>query len=82
MLQNMEERATVVLTDKREIQAAFFEGISAEAISSMMITPVIAHGDVMGGIILFATDNKTTLSDTEKKLSQAAATVLGRQLEQ
>ena len=81
MLQNMEERATIIITDKRDIQTSFFEGISAESISAMMITPVIAHGDVMGGVIIFATDNKTTLGDTEKKLSQAAATVLGKQLE-
>ncbi len=82
LLGAMEERATVIITDKREIQAMFFEGLHAESISAMMITPVIARGDIMGGIILFATDNKTTLGDTEKKLSQAAASVLGRQLEQ
>lgn len=82
LLQTMEERATVIITDKREIQGLFFEGTDADTVSSMMITPVIAHGDIMGGIILFATDNKTTLGETEKKLSQAAASVLGRQLEQ
>lgn len=82
LLQQIEERATIIISDKKEIQAMFFEGADASSVCSMMVTPVIAHGDIMGSVILFTTDNKTMLGETEKKLSQAAASVLGRQLEE
>lgn len=81
LLQLLEERATQIIEDHREIQTYFFEGCDPSAISGMIVTPIIAHGDIMGSVILFTEDSKTVLGETEKKLSQAAASVLGRQLE-
>ena len=44
--------------------------------------PIISAGDVTGAVILFATDTATVPGDTELKLTQAAASFLGRQLEE
>lgn len=45
------------------------------------VIPIISEGDVIGSVILYSTDTKTTLGDTEKKLATTAATVLGKLFE-
>ncbi len=42
------------------------------------VIPIISEGDIIGSVILYSTDIKTTLGDTEKKLATTAATVLGK----
>lgn len=81
LLARMEERAVAVLRERKDIQPVFFEGRDASEIRGMMITPILAHGDIMGGVFMLTTDG-SALGETEKKLSQSAASVLGRQLEE
>lgn len=52
------------------------EDFSAEAIS-----PIICEGDVLGAVIILSRDSKCKFTETEKKLSMAAADFLGRQME-
>lgn len=50
--------------------------------TSQVITPIIAEGDVVGSVMMFATEAGTSMGDVETKLTQSAASFLGRQLEQ
>ena len=44
--------------------------------------PILAEGDVIGAVILAASDEKEKLGEVEKKLVLSAAGFLGRQMEQ
>lgn len=46
-----------------------------------IVVPILSEGDVIGSVILYSTETKTTLGDTEKKLTTTAATVLGKLFE-
>ena len=46
------------------------------------ISPIICQGDVIGAVILLAKDEKTKMSEIEKKLAYCAAGFLGRQMEE
>jgi len=50
--------------------------------SSQVITPIIAEGDVVGAVMMFSTEAGTNMGEVETKLTQSAATFLGKQLEQ
>lgn len=45
------------------------------------ICPIIAEGDAIGAVLLFTRDPKQKMGETERKLAQAAANFLGRQME-
>ena len=47
-----------------------------------IIHPVICEGDVIGGVILLARDEKKRLTAAEQKMTSCAADFLGRQMEQ
>ena len=46
------------------------------------ICPILSEGDVIGSVILLATDSKGKMGEVEQKLIQSAAGFLGRQMEQ
>ena len=46
------------------------------------MAPIICEGDVIGAVVLLATDTKTRLGEVESKLMLSAAGFLGRQMEQ
>ncbi|MBO5407845.1 MAG: AbrB/MazE/SpoVT family DNA-binding domain-containing protein [Clostridia bacterium] len=45
------------------------------------VIPILSEGDIIGSVVLYSTDVKTVLGDTEKKLATTAATVLGKLFE-
>lgn len=47
-----------------------------------VICPILAQGDVIGGVILLEMDSKKKMGDTEMKLASCGAGFLGRQMEQ
>ncbi|HIU29335.1 MAG TPA: AbrB/MazE/SpoVT family DNA-binding domain-containing protein [Candidatus Egerieisoma faecipullorum] len=80
--QAMEDRSTFIAKDKKNDYFPILEGVGGDKIMSYVVTPIISHGDPVGSVIMFSPDNKNTLGDTEAKLTQSAAAVIGRQLEQ
>lgn len=78
----MEERVTVIAKNKSERSIPVLEGISHDEYSAQVITPIISHGDPIGAIIMLTTDTQATMGNLESKLTQAAANVIGSQLEQ
>jgi len=55
------------------------EGVDRAA---SLIYPIVAASDVMGAVILLASENDEAPSDTESKLIQVAASFLGKQMEE
>jgi len=49
--------------------------------NSQVIYPIISDGDAIGTVILLSKDDKTKMSEVEKKVVQSAANFLGMQME-
>ena len=49
--------------------------------NSQVIYPIISDGDAIGTVILLSKDEKTKMSEVEKKVVQSAASFLGAQME-
>lgn len=46
-----------------------------------VITPILCEGDVVGGVILLAKDEKQKFGEPEQKMAMCAAAFLGKQME-
>ena len=49
--------------------------------NSQVVYPIISDGDAIGTVILLSKDEKTKMSEVEKKVVQSAASFLGAQME-
>lgn len=80
--QKMEERQ-VVLFEKGDKCISPFLQTDGEQLQFMSfgMAPILCQGDVVGSVILLSKDENKKMGDIEKKLLQAAATFLGRQME-
>ena len=47
-----------------------------------IITPIICQGDVIGGVILLSKHQTKRFAETDKKMAECIAGVIGRQMEQ
>jgi AbrB family transcriptional regulator, stage V sporulation protein T len=72
----MEDRNTVLVTTQSDL--ALIEG-NEEPVSSYTIGPIIANGDPIGAVVIFAKEG--TLGEVEKKAVETAAGFLARQME-
>lgn len=75
----MEKRETIVAQKGDKI----FVQISDEEneCQAQAIAPIICEGDVVGAVMLMATDSKESMGDVERKLVLSAAAFLGKQME-
>jgi len=80
-LENIMEDRSTVLADTGNRNMIPITEDDQKSYSSQVITPILAHGDAVGSVIILSEDSKTNMGEVEKKLTQAAAGVLGRQLE-
>jgi AbrB family transcriptional regulator (stage V sporulation protein T) len=72
----MEDRNSVLMNQQSDL--ALVEG-SEEAISAYTIGPIIANGDPIGAVIIFAKEGN--LGEVEQKAVETAAGFLARQME-
>ena len=49
--------------------------------SAQVISPILAEGDVIGAVIIASKEQGKKFTDTELKLSETAASFLGKQME-
>ena len=49
--------------------------------NSQVVYPIISDGDAIGTVILLSKDEKTKMTEVEKKVVQSAASFLGSQME-
>lgn len=76
----MEERT--VWSTKDDAMMKLVKGESQGKYTSQVIAPIITDGDTIGSVILFSIEPTKKISEVEIKLAQAAATFLGKQMEQ
>ena len=56
-------------------------GINNKKNNSQVVYPIISDGDAIGTVILLSKDERTKMSEVEKKVVQSAASFLGSQME-
>ena len=50
--------------------------------TAKVISPIIADGEAIGAVLLMSRDNGVKMGDTELKVAETAAGIVGRQMEQ
>ncbi len=50
--------------------------------TAQVISPIIADGEAIGAVLLMSRDNGVHMGDTELKVAETAAGIVGRQMEQ
>jgi AbrB family transcriptional regulator, stage V sporulation protein T len=73
----MEDRGSVLMNQQDSV--TLVDGID-DTVSSYTIGPIIANGDPIGAVIIYAKEG--TLGDVEQKAVETAAGFLARQMEQ
>lgn len=78
----MEDRDTVINKGHSDRSVNILEDKNGEEFSSQVITPILAHGDAIGTVMMLSSDKRAAFGELETKLTQSAANIIGRQLEQ
>ncbi|MBE5895107.1 MAG: stage V sporulation protein T [Lachnospiraceae bacterium] len=81
MEQKLDARETVMATEEDRAFVEVFKDGDGKY-HEEIICPIICEGDVIGAVILLASEEKAVMTETEKKLVQTAANFLGKQMEQ
>lgn len=77
----METRKAVILEKDGQSPISIFEEEVDASYTAQVIAPIIAEGDIVGGVII-ASKDEVKFSNVELKLAEAAAVFLGKQMEQ
>lgn len=64
---------TMAITNEEEANAAY---------TAQVISPIIADGEAIGAVLLMSRDSGVRMGDTEIKVAETAAGIVGRQMEQ
>lgn len=67
--------------ENNNIALPITKNTEAKRNNSQVVYPIISDGDAIGTVILLSKDEKTKMSDVEKKVVQSAASFLGSQME-
>ena len=78
----MEERSTVVAKNRNDGVVPVIDNEENHNFTAQVITPIVANGDAIGTVVMLETDSKAHFGDAEAKLTQSAASILGKQFEQ
>ena len=54
----------------------------AESYSAQIIAPILADGEIVGGLILLSRDTGLQMTDIDQKVAETTAHIIGRQMEQ
>ncbi|MBP3560308.1 MAG: AbrB/MazE/SpoVT family DNA-binding domain-containing protein [Clostridia bacterium] len=74
----MENRESYVKKSNSDV----FYPVDNSDLEAALVFPIIASGDIGGGVIFLSDENKSIPSETEIKLAQVAAAFLGKQMEE
>ena len=53
-----------------------------DAYSAQIIAPILADGEIIGGLILLSRESGVQMSDIDHKVAETTANIVGRQMEQ
>ena len=77
----MDDKEVYLSKENNDIAVPIIKNAEGKKNSSQVIYPIISDGDVIGTVILLSKDDKTKMSEVEKKVVQSAASFLGSQME-
>ncbi|MDF2567263.1 MAG: transcriptional regulator, AbrB family [Oscillospiraceae bacterium] len=75
----MESRKNIIVKDNQSPRINPVEGVDRHA---LVCAPIIASGDVCGSIMYVSGDEDTVANEVQVKLVQAAASFIGKQMEE
>ncbi|MGN0754474.1 MAG: stage V sporulation protein T [Aristaeellaceae bacterium] len=77
-------RQTVALNRQQggRTMAVTNEEVANAAYTAQVISPIIADGEAIGAVLLMSRENGVRMGDTEIKVAETAAGIVGRQMEQ
>ena len=54
----------------------------AETYTAQIVTPIVADGEIIGGLMLLSRESGVSMTDVDKKVAETTASIVGRQMEQ
>ena len=54
----------------------------AENYSAQILAPILADGEIVGGLILLSRESGLQMTDVDRKVAETTANIIGRQMEQ
>ena len=69
--------------DEIKVGHPILEGAKVEGkIVSQVITPILADGEIIGGLMLLSRESGLQMTDIDHKVAETTANIIGRQMEQ
>jgi len=53
-----------------------------EGYTAQIIMPILADGEIIGGLMLLSRETGTSMTDVDRKVAETTASIVGRQMEQ
>lgn len=72
------ENSVATVEEKKFVSVTSEDG---DEFASQAVQVILAHGDVIGAVVLMSKDKRLKVGETEQKLAAVAAGFLGRQME-
>ena len=54
----------------------------AEAYSAQLIAPILADGEIIGGLMLLSRDSGASMGEVDQKVAETTTSIIARQMEQ
>lgn len=54
----------------------------AEAYTGQIVAPILADGEIIGGLILLTREAGASMTDVDRKVAETTANIVGKQMEQ
>lgn len=53
-----------------------------ETYTAQIVTPILADGEIIGGLILLSRESGVSMTDVDRKVAETTANIVGKQMEQ
>lgn len=77
----IDDKEIYLSKENNDVAVPITKNSSDKKYNSQVVYPIISDGDAIGTVILLSKDEKTKMTDVEKKVLQSAASFLGSQME-
>lgn len=77
----MDYKEVYTSKENNDVSVPITKNAEAKKNNSQVVYPIISDGDAIGTVILLSKDEKTKMTEVEKKVVQSAASFLGSQME-
>ena len=77
----MDDKEIYISKENNDVALPITKNTDNKKNNSQVVYPIISDGDAIGTVILLSKDEKTKMSEVEKKVVQSAASFLGAQME-